>query len=125
MSGQQLLQQSITEAKREGYMDLGDGRWQTPDGEILPEGVDPKPVQAAAIEFLFETGATQGGAESVDGGFDVWSVKGVSKTLVREGDELVANLERVYDQWSRTVGEDVAEEAARQLEAAGYDLEAE
>lgn len=106
---------AIERAKEQGYTERdGDGRWVTPGGQTLDQGVDPKPVQEAAIKLGFER-ATE--AE----GFDIWTV--VERSLVREGDHINVNFERVVEEFQRQ-SEDVAKEVARQLEAMGEDLEA-
>lgn len=123
---QAKLERVLSQAKQKGYREQ-DGQWVTPDGTTLPPGVDPKPVQEAAVETVFQIGAEKSDEIHTNqepvGSFVIWSIDGVTKPLVREGDPLEKNLERVYKQWASTLEDDVAAEAARQLRSEGYDIE--
>lgn len=111
-SAEQQFGQAIEQAKQAGYHENPSGEWVTPDGRTLPTGIDPKPVQEAAIALGFEQ-ATE------TPGFDIWTV--VDRSMVREGDSLADNFSRVVSQFQAS-SEDVAEEVASQLEAMGEDL---
>lgn len=112
-SSQEEFAAAIERAQRRGYEER-EGRWETPDGTVLSPGVDPKPIQEAAIKIGFDRAT-----EEAD--FDIWTV--VDRSIVREGRHINHNFTRVVDEF-QAQSEDVAEEVARQLEAMGEDLAA-
>lgn len=112
-SAEDQFEAAIDRAKRRGYEER-EGQWVTPDGTVLRTGVDPKPLQEAAIKIGFDQAT-----ESAD--FDIWTV--VDRSIVREGRHINRNFKRVVEEF-QAQSEEVAEEVARQLEEMGEDLEA-
>lgn len=99
------LDAALTRAQREGK----EGYHRDSDGKF----VDPKPVQLFVIWQGFASAS-----ERED--FDIWTV--ADPRVVREGDTVAENFQRVYAKWDDTT-DDVAQEVADQLESLGHELE--
>lgn len=85
------FERAIDRAQQQGYSERPDGRWETPAGEALDEGVDPLPIQRAALRLAF-----QRATDEPD--FDVFSE--VDAGLLVEGNPLADNARIVFKQFS-------------------------
>jgi hypothetical protein len=110
-TAEELLAEGVKKARKQGYQQKRGGRWSTPDGTLLDKGVDPLPIQKAAIEAGFKEARNQ-----VDGPneeFDIWSIA-TPEVCLREGDPLPDNFERVVEEWETVAdSEEVKKELLR------------
>lgn len=90
-TAEERFARAIDEAIQQDYSERPDGRWETPTGEVLDEGVDPLPVQKAALVLAFQRATGEDD-------FDIFSEVGPG--LLVEGKPLADNARIVLRQFS-------------------------
>ena len=119
-NAKQILQQGIEAARQKGYTQRDDGRWETPDGRVLDNEVDPLPVKRAAIKASFQQAVIEAD-QLVDGvqpeKFDIWTEINQDYVL-REGEPIENDFERAVERWDQIMDKPViknrVEEIARE-----------